>query len=114
MAVTAAGQAAAAISPGQGPYMYSYAMNVGVGVNVKPPATWRTKITQWRSPARKILLTELLEKINTAPASSHGDAFASPRLRHLTRKSYHGDPWEWQPHGYERQRRFLSMAMPRG
>ena len=68
-------KAAAAISPGQGPYMYSYAMNVGVGVNVKPPATWRTKITQWRSPARKILLTELLEKINTAPAWIAGDAF---------------------------------------
>jgi prepilin-type N-terminal cleavage/methylation domain-containing protein len=65
-------KAAGGISPGQGPYLYSYALNEGVGRNVKPPLSWRTKITQWRSPARKILLIEMLEKYNQGPAWSAG------------------------------------------
>ena len=43
---------------GQGTYLYSYAMNNAVASNVKPPLLFRTKITTWLSPAKKILLTE--------------------------------------------------------
>jgi hypothetical protein len=58
-----------AIIPGQGPYLYSYNMNDCAGVNVKTPSVaGRTKINQWRSPSRKILLTEIAEDINTAAA----------------------------------------------
>ena len=51
----------AAIGPGQGPYLYSYNMNDVIGTNVIPYPGQRTKITQWRVPARKILLTEMRE-----------------------------------------------------
>jgi Tfp pilus assembly protein PilE len=63
------------IRPGQGPYLYSYAMNDGSGRNFKPYPGARTKITQWRAPARKILLTENREQWNTAPVWS-GNAMA--------------------------------------
>jgi hypothetical protein len=56
------------IRAGQGPFLYSYAMNDGTAANVKPPASARTRISQWRSTARKILLTEMFEEWNTAPA----------------------------------------------
>ena len=36
-------------------------MNDAVAANVKPPFSSRTKVSQWRSPSRKILLTENLE-----------------------------------------------------
>jgi prepilin-type N-terminal cleavage/methylation domain-containing protein len=65
-----------AILPGQGPYMYSYGMNEGVGRNHKPMPGWRTKITQWRSVSRKILLTENLERDNTTPVWGPGSQLA--------------------------------------
>jgi general secretion pathway protein G len=55
-------KAAPAARPGQGPYRYSYNLNDSVGLNTR--GGWgRTKIDQWRSPARKILLTEQAEDI---------------------------------------------------
>jgi prepilin-type N-terminal cleavage/methylation domain-containing protein len=62
------------ISKGQGPYLYSYALNQTVGLNDKSASTRRTKITQWRAPWKKILLTELLEKESYHPVWD----FASP------------------------------------
>jgi prepilin-type N-terminal cleavage/methylation domain-containing protein len=48
------------IASGQGPYLYSYSMNEALGLNVGPAERGgsRTKIAQWRSPSRKIMLTE--------------------------------------------------------
>ena len=62
------------IAPGQGPYLYSYAMNRSAGVNARPlgARVGTKKITQWRAPARKILLTERFEQSNTAPAWDGG------------------------------------------
>jgi general secretion pathway protein G len=51
---------------GQGPYLYSYNMNDSLASNVRGGAA-RTKITQWRATARKIMLTEAWEKY-TEPA----------------------------------------------
>jgi prepilin-type N-terminal cleavage/methylation domain-containing protein len=47
-------------SNGQGPYLYSYSMNNYLAENTRggEPAGARTKITEWRSPSRKIMLTE--------------------------------------------------------
>ena len=56
-----------AIAPGQGTYLYSYNMNQAIGTNITPYPGARTKITQWRAPSRKMLLTENLEKYNAAP-----------------------------------------------
>jgi prepilin-type N-terminal cleavage/methylation domain-containing protein len=55
------------IMPGQGPYLYSYALNASAGSNLTEYPGARTKITQWRAPARKLLLTENREPSNTAP-----------------------------------------------
>jgi len=60
---------APAAVPGQGPYRYSYNLNNSVGLNTR--GGWgRTKINQWRSPSRKILLTEQAEDICTSGAWS--------------------------------------------
>jgi prepilin-type N-terminal cleavage/methylation domain-containing protein len=48
------------IVPGQGPYYYSYAMNDAIAANLKPPLLFRSKLTTWLAPSRKILLTEAL------------------------------------------------------
>jgi prepilin-type N-terminal cleavage/methylation domain-containing protein len=69
-------QASLGIKSGQGPYLYSYGMNDAIACNVKPPFSARTRITQWRSPSRKILLTEILEAVNTAPVWSVGEQLA--------------------------------------
>ena len=44
----------------EGPYPYSYSLNAGVGENIKggEPHGYRTKINRWRSPSRKIMVTE--------------------------------------------------------
>ena len=60
-------KAALGIMPGQGPYLYSYALNDGVGANLRTYPGRRTKITQWRAPGRKLLLTENRDQANTAP-----------------------------------------------
>jgi prepilin-type N-terminal cleavage/methylation domain-containing protein len=52
------------ISPGQGPYLYSYGMNDSVSDNARTTkilAPLRTKISWWRAPSKKILLTEPLQ-----------------------------------------------------
>jgi hypothetical protein len=48
------------INSGQGPYLYSYGINFAVGANSYPAplSPWRTKRSQWRRPAEKILFTE--------------------------------------------------------
>lgn len=46
------------ITPGQGPYFFSYGMNDSTGANGVGSALGRTKISQWRAPSIKILLTE--------------------------------------------------------
>jgi len=53
------------ISPGQGAYLYSYNMNSALAENRKS-GPYRTKITQWRAPAQKIMLTESWEKYTEA------------------------------------------------
>ena len=54
----------------QEPYLYSYAMNESAGTNLRTYPGARTKITHWRAPARKILLTENREQWNTSPVWS--------------------------------------------
>jgi hypothetical protein len=54
----------------QEPYLYSYAMNSEAGSNLRAYPGRRTKITQWRAPARKILLAENREQWNTSPVWS--------------------------------------------
>jgi prepilin-type N-terminal cleavage/methylation domain-containing protein len=71
------------IRPGQGPYLYSYCINDATGENVSS-GQLRTKLTWWRAPFKKILLTEILEKYNEAPvwdyiaplARRHGTAIS--------------------------------------
>jgi prepilin-type N-terminal cleavage/methylation domain-containing protein len=46
-----------AMSSGQGPYLYSYSMNSALAENIRG-GPYDTKITRWRAPARKIMLTE--------------------------------------------------------
>ena len=73
-------KAGASIAPWQGPYLYSYGMNAGLAQNVRSGSV-RTKLAQWRSPSRKILITEISEKYCTAGAWSYGSPLA---LRHGT------------------------------
>jgi hypothetical protein len=65
---------------GQGPYLYSYGMNSGLAQNVRSGSV-RTKLAQWRSPTRKILITEIRENYCTAAVWSYGSPLA---LRHGT------------------------------
>lgn len=46
------------ISRGQGPYFYSYSMNNATALNSAGLLIGWTKITDWRAPSMKILLTE--------------------------------------------------------
>jgi prepilin-type N-terminal cleavage/methylation domain-containing protein len=75
-------KAAFGIMPGQGPYLYSYGMNAEAGSNLRVYPGARTKITQWRAPARKLLLTESREGANFAPLW----AGASLARRHGTQR----------------------------
>lgn len=54
------------LSAGQGPYLYSYSMDGHLGANINPYPGARTKITQWRSPSHKVMLTERGEKERAA------------------------------------------------
>jgi len=77
-----------AIAPGQGPYLYSYGMNESLAENNRtPPAPLRTKITQWRSPSRKIMLTEMAEKYSTASVWS----YSSPLTQRHGVGRFHGN-----------------------
>jgi prepilin-type N-terminal cleavage/methylation domain-containing protein len=57
------------LAPSQGRYLYSYGLNTFVGANAKPNSFYasiapkRTKVTQWRRSAQKIMFTEQLETI---------------------------------------------------
>jgi prepilin-type N-terminal cleavage/methylation domain-containing protein len=51
-----------AILPGQGVYLYSYGLNIALGANeIEGPQLHRSRIHLWRSPSRKIMLTEIYE-----------------------------------------------------
>jgi prepilin-type N-terminal cleavage/methylation domain-containing protein len=62
--------------PGQGPYLYSYNMNTNLASNEKPYPGARTKITQWRAPSRKLVLTERRERNNDSPIWGAGSPLA--------------------------------------
>ena len=47
-------------------------MNDGLAANVTAPYSARTKISAWRAPSRKILVTEIWEKVCTAPVWDYG------------------------------------------
>jgi prepilin-type N-terminal cleavage/methylation domain-containing protein len=50
------------MSSGQGPYLYSYCLNAYLAHNNKPyPGGPRTKVSQWLSAWRKVMLTETSE-----------------------------------------------------
>ena len=53
------------MAPGQGPYLYSYSMNDALAANLRG-GPYLSKITQWRAPARKIMVTEAWEKYTSA------------------------------------------------
>jgi prepilin-type N-terminal cleavage/methylation domain-containing protein len=76
------------ISSGQGPYPYSYAMNDNVGRNFKPYGLHgRSKITQWRAPSKKILLTEDSEIWTWQPVTG----YTSPLTRRHGSATFHGN-----------------------
>jgi prepilin-type N-terminal cleavage/methylation domain-containing protein len=52
------GRAEAFKGSGQGPYLYSYSYNTSLASNTKPPVFSKTKISQWRLPSTKIMITE--------------------------------------------------------
>jgi prepilin-type N-terminal cleavage/methylation domain-containing protein/prepilin-type processing-associated H-X9-DG protein len=79
-------KAGLSIKPGQGPYLYSYGMNESLAENDRI-APLRTKITQWRAPSRKIMLTEGAEKYCTAPVWGYSGLLT---LRHGTTR-FHGN-----------------------
>ena len=62
--------------PGQGPYLYSYNMNARLAENLKPYPGARSKITQWRAPSRKLMLTERREQNNDSPIWGYGSPLA--------------------------------------
>jgi competence protein ComGC len=55
-------QARADWAPGQGPFPYSYQMNDALGMNSHPyperHRAYMSKLTSWRAPSKKIVLTE--------------------------------------------------------
>jgi prepilin-type N-terminal cleavage/methylation domain-containing protein len=59
------------IRAGQGPYFYSYAMNAAAGENDRGGHAVRTKITSWRAPHRKILLTETWDRFGAGMGWSY-------------------------------------------
>jgi prepilin-type N-terminal cleavage/methylation domain-containing protein len=79
-------------SPGQGPYLYSYNMNHAIATNVKPYPGQRTKITQWRAPCRKIMLTELLERANDSPIWAYSSPLAHRHGTGVFHKNIDGFP----------------------
>ena len=73
------------IAPGQGPYLYSYSMNDGLAENVSS-GEYRTRMHQWRSPSRKIMLTEAWEKYPAA-----GWAYPVPLTQRHGSERFHGN-----------------------
>jgi prepilin-type N-terminal cleavage/methylation domain-containing protein len=80
-----------AASVKEGPYLYSYSMSVFMGANFKPyGGNWSLagrRITQWRSPSKKLLLTEMLEAISRDPVVGIADPLT---LRHGS-SIFHGN-----------------------
>jgi prepilin-type N-terminal cleavage/methylation domain-containing protein len=86
------------ISSGQGPYLYSYSMHGRLGANMKPypGGANRTKITQWRSPWRKIMLTEGAEnyaaRLYRSAAWEYDEVLARRHGSYALRGNIAGDP----------------------
>jgi prepilin-type N-terminal cleavage/methylation domain-containing protein len=71
----------------EGAYLYSYNLNANAGRNFSPYGPfWRSKITEWRTPSKKILLTEGSEAIAHA-AIGH----ASPLTQRHGSAIFHGN-----------------------
>jgi hypothetical protein len=70
-------------------------MNEDVGGNQKPPAyNVRTKVTQWRNPARKLLLTEAFDGLDAFGRTTHGQpvvGYGSPLSQRHGRAIFHGN-----------------------
>ena len=79
------------ILPGQGAFLYSYGMNYALATNEVPgnylfsSSSVRTKITQWRSPSKKVLLTELLSTF--APVWSYVNSLTQRHGAGVSRKT---------------------------
>jgi hypothetical protein len=66
-------KAALGIVAGQGPYLYSYNFNYALAVNcINSAVPLRTKVTQWCSPSRRVVLTEVYE-----PWEGHSASWAA-------------------------------------
>jgi len=75
-------------SAAEGPYLYSYHLNANAGHNFKPYGPfWRSKITEWRVPSNKILLTEGSEAFVLQPAID----YASPLAQRHGSAVFHGN-----------------------
>jgi hypothetical protein len=83
------------IANGQGPYLYSYHMNSNVGHNLWPYGeNPQSKISQWRVPAKKILLTEGWEGLDVFGRWGHGQpvvGYTSPLAERHGRAVFHGN-----------------------
>lgn len=73
----------------EGPYLYSYHISATTAINVGPcgPPAYRSKVTQWRAPAEKILLTEASEIWLMQPATD----YASPLTQRHGSAVFHGN-----------------------
>jgi prepilin-type N-terminal cleavage/methylation domain-containing protein len=68
---------AVAIMAGQGPYLFSYNFNNALACNsLNPPVPTRTKITQWCSPSKRVVLTEIYERFSNSGGWDYGDGLA--------------------------------------
>jgi hypothetical protein len=80
------------IEPGQGPYLYSYSMNERAAINAPNGGGIRTKLELWRSPSRKILITENLESFSTCPVWNYGSLLARRHGKGVSRGNYYSEP----------------------
>jgi prepilin-type N-terminal cleavage/methylation domain-containing protein len=73
----------------EGPYLYSYNMNDNAASNFSPYGLYRSssRISQWRVPSKKILLTEGSEAFLLQPAIN----YASPLAQRHGTAPFHGN-----------------------
>jgi prepilin-type N-terminal cleavage/methylation domain-containing protein len=83
------------IKSGQGPHLFSYHMNSNAGTNFAPYGPiGRSKISWWRVPATKLLLTEAREAFDVSGRWSPGQpctGYTSPLAEHHGRAVFHGN-----------------------
>jgi prepilin-type N-terminal cleavage/methylation domain-containing protein len=83
---------ATGIRPGQGAYLYSYSMNERAARNAPNGGGIRTKLEQWHSSSRKILLTEMLESDSTCPVWNYGCRLARRHGKGVSRGNFYSEP----------------------